>query len=237
MQVLADGHAARDYQDERFSYVILRRGPRRRAPDPFPSIARSLQGQPEQPLTAYQPPAVLDDASRRARLAARQPFIHPEVQALVDAALAAGEDYDDDEGEGDLEQHTGADQDPDRADRLLESARAVAAECSTAAAQHGQAPVQAGQPSGAAAQMLSDQAAAAGQSMVEQQTAADAVHAATSLSEEPPGPDSLSEDDDGDEELQVLIPECTSQQLLRAMHVLSSLDWAEAQLNGAGGWC
>ena len=28
MQVLSSGHAARDYQDERFSYVVLSKGPR-----------------------------------------------------------------------------------------------------------------------------------------------------------------------------------------------------------------
>ena len=92
MQVLQDGHAARDYQDERFSYVVLRRGPRKAAPDPSPSIARTLQGEADQPGQAYQPPEVIDDAARRARLAAQLPVVSPEVQALIDASLAGYED-------------------------------------------------------------------------------------------------------------------------------------------------
>ena len=56
-QVLADGHAARDYQDERFSYVILRRGHR---PNHISvqHIARAAAGDLEVPKQSYSPDVV-----------------------------------------------------------------------------------------------------------------------------------------------------------------------------------
>ena len=57
-QVLAGGHAARDYQDERFSYVILRRGDRPQRTSIL-DIARVDAGAAEMPLHSYSP-AILE---------------------------------------------------------------------------------------------------------------------------------------------------------------------------------
>ena len=68
-----------------------------------PTIARTLRGEAPQATTAYQPAEVADDAARRARLAAQRPEVSPEVQALLDAALAAGDSEDDEASSSDLE--------------------------------------------------------------------------------------------------------------------------------------
>ena len=100
LQVLAEGHAARDYQDERFSYVILSRGQRPATNAAAAGIHRSKQGEAEGPSLAYEPDIVVDDAARRARLAA-QPALSADVQELLDAALAVGESDDDDASDAD----------------------------------------------------------------------------------------------------------------------------------------
>ena len=48
MQVLAGGHGARTYQDERFSYVVLRRGPRP-GPETIPDLTVARQRQVDPP--------------------------------------------------------------------------------------------------------------------------------------------------------------------------------------------
>lgn len=48
MQVLSGGHGARTYQDERFSYVVLRRGPRP-GPETVPDLTVARQRQVDAP--------------------------------------------------------------------------------------------------------------------------------------------------------------------------------------------
>ena len=112
-QVLTGGHAARDYQDERFSYVILAKGPR---PAPGASsaaatpIARRLvtdplysSASPSVSATQLQAPGVLSTAQRQLasrRSAARQPAkLHAAVEQLMLESLALGEDSEDETAE------------------------------------------------------------------------------------------------------------------------------------------
>lgn len=48
MQVLSGGHGARTYQDERFSYVVMRRGPRP-GPETVPDLTVARQRQVDVP--------------------------------------------------------------------------------------------------------------------------------------------------------------------------------------------
>lgn len=53
VQVLPGGHGARTYQDERFSYVILRRGPRP-AGESVPEVSVARQRQVDAPDAVQQ---------------------------------------------------------------------------------------------------------------------------------------------------------------------------------------
>ncbi len=53
MQVLPGGHGARTYQDERFSYVVLRRGARP-TPDTIPELTIARQRQIDPPDAVQQ---------------------------------------------------------------------------------------------------------------------------------------------------------------------------------------
>ena len=48
VQVLSGGHGARTYQDERFSYVVMRRGPRP-GPESIPDLTLARQRQVDPP--------------------------------------------------------------------------------------------------------------------------------------------------------------------------------------------
>lgn len=48
LQVLSGGHGARTYQDERFSYVVMRRGPRP-GPETVPDLTVARQRQVDAP--------------------------------------------------------------------------------------------------------------------------------------------------------------------------------------------